>query len=101
MLQAKFGLVPAESPLSLSLTATASTTAGKLLTLVGPAFDVAYLDAQITAHTEMLSLIDQQLLPSAALPALRALLESARTVVTLHLDQAIALRATLGPPHGP
>lgn len=69
--------------------------AAELATLVpldGKDFETAYLDAMIKGHTEVLAMIDNQLLKTAKNDALKAHLTETRGHVAMHLDQAKKLK---------
>ncbi len=69
--------------------------AGELATLVpldGKDFETAYLDAMIKGHTEVLDMIDNQLMKTAKNDALKAHLTETRGHVAMHLDQAKKLK---------
>lgn len=77
------------------LLASGQQTLASLQSLTGHAFDVAYVQAQVTAHTQVLALIDEVLLPSATSAGLRAIVQSARTMVAGHLAAAETLAPEL------
>jgi putative membrane protein len=60
-------------------------------------FDALYVESQVLAHGELLSMIDAVLLPSAT-GALRAQLEATRPMIVDHLSRAMTLRAALAAP---
>ncbi len=69
--------------------------AGELATLVsmdGKDFETAYLDAMIKGHTEVLAMIDNQLLKTAKNDALKSHLTETRGHVAMHLDKAKKLK---------
>jgi putative membrane protein len=88
-------LAPAPSDVSKSLEADAAA----LLTLLSKtplaAFDKVYIDSQVAAHGEVLSLIDSRLLPDASDADIKALLSTLRTSVAAHLSAAQTISATL------
>ena len=51
-------------------------------------FDRTYMEIQVLTHGELLSLLDNTLLPAAKDPALRAELEMTRSLVARHLTTA-------------
>ena len=81
---------------SRRLTSDARSTQQRLSRLRGAAFDRAYLDAEIDAHSHLLDQIDRTLLPSVHTADLRTAIQSdARPMVAAHLAQARALRERL------
>jgi putative membrane protein len=61
----------------------------------GADFDRAYVESQIENHQELLASIERTLLPQADRVAVRQLLESMRTKVGEHLEQARELQQQL------
>jgi putative membrane protein len=82
------GLAPADSPISLTLTATAMQKVQALQSLQGIAFDRAYMTDQVEMHSQVLTLITDVLLPSAMNAVLRMQVTMAREAVTMHLANA-------------
>jgi putative membrane protein len=91
--------------LGLSISVTPSITkavdgvmkkgAGELATLIpmdGKDFEAGYLDAMIKGHTEVLAMIDNQLMKTAKNDKLKAHLTETRGHVAMHLDQAKKLK---------
>jgi putative membrane protein len=60
-----------------------------LMLKTGSAFDLTYMSGQVSAHSEVLQLIDNVLIPAAASPALKTALMQAATVLSQHLQMAI------------
>lgn len=63
-----------------------------LIPLNGKEFEVAYLDAMIKGHTEVLAMIDDKLLKTAKNSALKSHLTETRGHVAMHLEQAKKLK---------
>lgn len=63
-----------------------------LIPLDGKDFEIAYLDAMIKGHTEVISMIDGKLLTTAKSDALKAHLTETRGHVAMHLEQAKKLK---------
>lgn len=84
-----------DSDLSRQIDAESGQAAQSLANLSGDAFDRAYMDRQIAAHTEVLQTIDGTLLPKARNKELRAILTEMRTTVQGHLEKARGVRAGL------
>jgi putative membrane protein len=71
--------------------------AGELATLIpldGKDFEASYLDAMIKGHTEVIAMIDNQLMKTAKNDALRAHLTETREHVAMHLDLAKKLKGS-------
>lgn len=83
------------SPLQQQVQAAVQQTLTKLQGLQGAAFDSAYMQAQVEAHGQVLTLLDQLLIPAAQNAALKTFLQTTRATVAAHLQAAQALNATL------
>lgn len=94
----KLKLKPAETDASKQMKKEAETKISDLKKSNGPAFDKAYMAAQIKMHEQVLHDLDGKLMPSATSPELKAFLEKTRPTVAKHLDHAKALHATLDQP---
>lgn len=81
-------LEPAESPKAVELQTRSTRTLQELEAADAATFDQIYLQGQIQQHEEVLSMIDDQLLPAVNEPALRDHLTNARGAVQQHLEQA-------------
>ena len=82
-------------PLSQQVQDGSRNTQQVLHGLSGPAFDQAYMDRQVELHEWALETIDDTLLPSTSDSELRSLLETTRTTMAEHLQQARQIRASL------
>ncbi len=91
----RLGLRPVHDSISRGLVRSAEATHAHLAGLHGSALDLAYLDAEIARHKEMIALFDQKLIPAAQAVALRSLLVQLRPELTAHLDLAQAERARI------
>ena len=94
--QAKLSIREANSPIVTQLDIEAASTMSKLNAASNSDFDRTYIDAQVDAHRNLLSLIDNQLLPNAKGAGLRAYLEQMKTKVEMHLKKAEDTRQELG-----
>ncbi len=56
--------------------------------LNGDAFDRAYIDNEVSNHSQVLNTLDQDLIPNAKSPNLKAHLIKSRTTIAEHLDHA-------------
>lgn len=89
-------VTPAENAESRRLAADGAATQQRLAALSGAAYDRAYVDAQVAAHSQVLALLDSTLIPAARAPELRAALQNdVRPMVASHLQQARDLRGRL------
>jgi putative membrane protein len=82
---------PEENALSEQLTAESMDTLAELEDESGMDFDLAYMEAQRTAHAQVLEIADEVLLPSTQNADLRAELQMLRPAVADHLADAEAL----------
>lgn len=82
----------AESPDVAELKRKAAADRDALAKLDGKAFQNAYLDAMVKGHAEVLSKIDDKLLPGSTDAAVQQHLRSTRESVSRHLAQAKELR---------
>lgn len=89
------GITPMPSTVSTALQAQAEATVAALNTIGQPAFDSAYMAAQVNAHQSVLVLVNDGLLPQADNANLRAYLLSMRTSVGAHLAAATQIAADL------
>lgn len=64
--------------------------------LNGTEFDRAYIDAQVSEHQRVLDTIDDELIPNAKNPELKAALEEFRPKVEAHLSEALDIQRMLG-----
>jgi putative membrane protein len=87
-LAADAGFAPADSPISITLTATAMQKLQALQPLQGAAFDRAYMTDQVDMHSQVLMLITDVLLPSSMNAALRMQVMMMQQSVTTHLANA-------------
>jgi putative membrane protein len=70
-----------------------AATMAKLKPLQGKAFETAYVDAMVAGHTKVLGKLDEEFLPKASDPAVKAHLRKTREAVSKHLDAAKTLQA--------
>ncbi len=67
----------------------------KLIPLNGKEFEKAYVEAKVKAHQEVLSMIDDKLIPAAKNAELKTQLADTRKHVVAHLDMATKLQQKL------
>jgi putative membrane protein len=96
LLQSDAGITAASSSTRQMLAMMAQMTLTQLSGLTGAAFDSAYISSQVTMHQQVLTLLDQVLIPSAQNAALKTELMSARATVMMHLTAAQTLAAMVG-----
>jgi putative membrane protein len=84
---------PADSGMRRELADDMHDDMNRLWAVERTGFDRAYLQSQVNMHGRVLTLLDQQLIPSAQAPALKADLMATRAAVALHLQDAQALLA--------
>ena len=88
----KIGVTPMETSDVDKFRVKGAGELAALIPLDGNDFEGAYLDAMIQGHTEVLKMIDDQLLPSAKDAALQAHLKTTRNDVAQHLEKAKQLK---------
>ena len=87
------GITPQPNSVSQDLQSESERIITMLEAAQGDAFDLVYLNAQVTAHQEVLALLDDTLIPQADNVALAEFLTDTRTNVSNHLVLAEALLA--------
>ena len=86
---------PSDDQAGRDLRDLATLQRDSLRAITGRAFDSTYVAMELQRHQEMLSIIDDVLLPRARNDQLRDLLASMRPIVSAHIAHAQQLRATL------
>ncbi|MDB4944074.1 MAG: hypothetical protein JWP97_3608 [Labilithrix sp.] len=94
-LATKAKITPAESDASTALKSDVTNVVSDLKNQKGKDFDKAYIAAQVKAHTDVLSALDNKLLPAAENGELKTLLTDARTHVAAHLAKAQEIQTKL------
>jgi putative membrane protein len=89
------GIEPRESYSSQQMKAEGERQTSQLSSLSGTAFDRAYLDDQIGYFRQVLDTFDQDLIPNARDPQVKARLVDARERANRHLKEAQDLRVSL------
>jgi putative membrane protein len=87
-LASQTGMTPAASKYSQDLQAKGSQMLAKLRAADASSFDSTYMAGQVQQHQEVLSLLNDKLLPAASDASLRQMLQEAQTMVQHHLDVA-------------
>lgn len=90
----KLKVTPTDTPAVDKLKVKGAGELAMLVPLDGPAFEKAYLDAMVKGHTEVLAMIDTELLPNADNAELKAALTKKRASVSSHLEKAKSLQTT-------
>jgi putative membrane protein len=88
-------LDPADDMSARDLRDASTLQRDSLRELTGRAFDSTYVAMELQRHREMLSIIDDVLLPRARNAQLRDLIASMRPIISAHIAHAQQLRATL------
>lgn len=83
-------LTPAPNPVSMAVQMEAMDVVTMLTPLDGAAFDLAYMQSQVTMHSEALTIIDTRLLPGSN-GDFRTFLTTLRADVAEHLEDAQAI----------
>jgi predicted outer membrane protein len=84
------------SQLGSLIGAHGSSMASYLRKQPAKSFDRVYMSLQVMSHRFTLKVLDKQLIPNATDKALREELQRTRTEIVSHLEQARAIRASLG-----
>ena len=88
-------VTPEDNPTSQSLKSAGATNVTNLKTLKGVAFDKAYIDQEVTYHTQVLESIDKTQIPGASNEELKALLIKMRPTFVAHLEEAKKVQGTV------
>ena len=91
-LAAKIGVSPAETPAVEQLRAKGKEANGKLTSLMGPAFERAFVDQMAAGHREALQKVEG-FLKTAQNDALKQHLTGTRERISVHLKEAERLQA--------
>ena len=86
--QAKLKISVADSPISVKLLEEGNQTLASLKEKKGADFDRGYFDSQVEGHKSVLDTINNDLLPNAKSPELKAYLEEIKPKVEQHLEAA-------------
>ncbi|WP_052200365.1 DUF4142 domain-containing protein [Terriglobus sp. TAA 43] len=94
-LGAKLHVVPAPSPTAASLKSQAATTAARLKTLHGDAYDKAYIDNEVAYHQAVIDAVSNVLIPNAQNAELKNALVGAAPAFQGHLKHAQMIQTSL------
>lgn len=89
------GIQPMAGRMAMRMQGNAQQTYNRLAALNGPAFDRAYMDAQIAMHRRVIHAMDQRLVPHTQNAQLRTAEQQARPALVAHLQHAQQIRARL------
>lgn len=92
-LEAKTKIQAVESDVSEYLKSDTDKTLAELRDKSGGDFDRAYIDAQVKAHKDVLTALDNRLIPSAENGEVKAMLGEMRRTVADHLTKAEAIQS--------
>ncbi len=84
----KLGITPADNDLSKKLNSDATSETNVLTSKTGTDFNKAYIENEISYHKEVLSTINNVLIPQTKNAELKAFLEKVVPVVQTHLEHA-------------
>jgi putative membrane protein len=91
----KAKITPADNETSSALKSDVQSTISSLRTQKGKDFDKAYIESQVKAHRDVLTIFDSKLLPNAQNGELKTLLADDRTHVAQHLSKAEEIQQKL------
>jgi len=89
----KIGVTPADTEAVDKLRVKGAGELAALVPLDGDEFGRAYIDAMVKGHTEVVSMIDSQLMKNARNADLQQHLKATRDAVATHLEEAKRLQA--------
>ena len=92
MLGQKINVTPAESPAVDKVRVKGAGELAMLIVHDGDKFAAAYVDAMVKGHTEVLAMIDNDLMKRAEHEGVKTHLAATRASVAKHLDEAKALQ---------
>lgn len=94
-LDSSTGITPQESAVTAQLKSGGEQIMGNLRSASGSDFDKAYIDAQVSEHTQVLDLLDNKLIPQAQNVDLTKTLQAVRAKVAGHLKMAQDIQTSL------
>jgi putative membrane protein len=94
-LLSKLKVTPENSMANDDLQTTAKTEMDKMTPLTGLDYDKAYMGSQVRIHQDVLTSLDDTLIPNAKNGKLKSMLEKTRQKVSQHLKEAKRIQATL------
>lgn len=96
MLGASTKIAPAESVTSKQLYADVAETAQSMRDVTGDDFDRFFVDTMVKHHRDLLTILDQRLIPNATNGELKLYLVDMRQRAALHLTKLEDVQTTLG-----
>jgi putative membrane protein len=97
-LEQKTGIKRSDSEASKTLKRNSDNMINNLKNAKSAVFDRTYIDGQVTMHQELLTALDNTLIPKAQNPDLKSFLQDKRGTVESHLNEAKDLQSKLGTP---
>lgn len=94
-LAASTKIAPSSNTMSQQIGTDGTTALSSLQGDSGSDFDKAYIDLQVTEHQQVLTALDQKLIPAAQNPDLKAALVAFEPKVAAHLKKAQELQAQM------
>jgi putative membrane protein len=91
----RIGITPAESDPSMTIERQGREAVADMSRKQGVAADRAYVDAQVTTHSQLLDLIDRRLVLSTESPDLKDFIVKLRPRIEEHLEHARRVQASL------
>lgn len=91
----KLGVVPEDNKVSQSLVEQADKTVKELNAKKGAAFDEAYIDNEVSYHKAVVGAVKDLLIPQSQNAELKALLETALSILETHLEHAEMAQRTI------
>jgi putative membrane protein len=92
----KTGIAPVSSAAVIALQKDGVKGLATLSPLQGKDFDKAFIDAMVAGHTDVLKVIDNDLLKNASNPAVKKLVVATRPHIAFHLQQGQMIQKQLG-----
>jgi len=91
----KLGIIPVNNDLVATLSKQSQDHEAKLLTLSGRAFDKSYIDHEVAYHKAVISVIEEQLIPSATNQVLKDTLISVVPAFKAHLKHSEMIQSSI------
>lgn len=91
----ELGLAPAQTSAVSDMKTKAQRELSSLQGKNGRDFDEAYMDAMVSAHTDVLSKLDQEFIPNAQNEKLKKHLQNTRKHIAQHLEKAKEIQSQL------
>lgn len=95
-LEGSSGVTAGTGPQIATLRSQKETARNEMATLEGNEYERAYVDAMVRDHQEVLTMLEQQLVPAAQNAAIKQHLQMTRDAVAKHLEHARKLQGEMG-----